>query len=328
MAEPQKPIRTSLFFYVPVAVAGILLVAWVFLSNYRKGEEVAKITPPPAEGTRRAAPTVNHRALAKDMGLATSGKTLFQINCASCHGSDGRGDGDRAASLNPKPRNFHNEQFKFGSDIVAIRNTLLKGSPGTSMPSFALLPPEDVWALAHFVQTQIPNAPPITDELVAQLPEGGEAGGTATAGQPAVNPMDTLLQGSGPRIPILFAMERLEHESPRASTASKPMDMNHPGAAIYLNRCASCHGSQGEGMQANVVSVAPYRYVNTSGTLQNKSALWQSNRNEFGQMVVKGLPGKLMPGNATLTKQQIDDLFEYVHTFADNRLKSAQRTTP
>lgn len=34
------------------------------------------------------------------------GKTLFDANCAPCHGADGAGDGPAAASLNPKPADF------------------------------------------------------------------------------------------------------------------------------------------------------------------------------------------------------------------------------
>ena len=317
MAEPQKPLRTSLFFYVPVAILGIVLVYWVFSSNYKQGEQAGLTAPPPKEGERTAAPQANERALAKDVSLSAKGRTLFQINCASCHGSDGHGNGDRAASLNPKPRNFHEEKFKFGDDIVAIHNTILRGSPGTSMPSFALLPVEDTWALAHFVATQIPNAPPITDELVASLPEGGSAGGATGSSQAssAASIADSLLGGGGPRVPILFAMERLEREPAPTRPASNKMPTTQPGAMIYMNRCASCHGERGEGRAVNVVNIAPYTYARTA-SLTNKSAPWVNDRNEFAKIVVKGLPGRLMPGSATLTKQQIDDLFTYVRSLS------------
>lgn len=328
MTEPQKSLRTSLFFYVPVAIAGILLVYWVFTSNYRQGEEAGRTAPPPKEGVRTAAPQVNERALAKDAGLAAKGKTLFQLNCASCHGADGRGNGDRAASLNPKPRNFHEEKFKFGDDIVSIHKTILRGSAGTSMPSFALLLVEETWALAHFVQTQIPNPPPITDELVAQLPDGGSAGSTVSsqAASPA-NVADSLLGGSGPRVPIQFAMERLAHEPARMPPASNKVQTSQAGAMIYMNRCASCHGEYGEGKAVEVVNVAPYTWARTA-SLANKNASWVNDRNEFARTVLRGIPGRLMPGNATLTKREIDDLFDYVRRFPDNRVKSAQQPHP
>jgi mono/diheme cytochrome c family protein len=322
--EPPKPVRTSIFFYVPLAIAGLLLVVYVFVHNYRKGEEAGLVAPPPAEGTRTAVPQVNERALAKDTGLAAKGRTLFQINCASCHGPDGHGNGDRAASLNPKPRNFHEEKFKFGNDIVSIHNTILKGSPGTSMPSFALLSPEETWAMAHFVETQVPDAPPITDEIVAQVSEGSSGSGARQPGATA-GVSDTSKKGGEQRIPIKFAMERLERESPAPKPASKTMKGGHPGRTIFMNRCASCHGEYGEGKPTAVASIAPYRYI-TTGSFQNRDDAWMSNRNEFGRMVVKGLPGRMMPGNATLTKQEVDDLYDYVRGLP--RVKPAQRPIP
>jgi mono/diheme cytochrome c family protein len=37
---------------------------------------------------------------------------IFSTRCAACHGPDGRGDGPGAASLNPKPRNYHDAAWQ------------------------------------------------------------------------------------------------------------------------------------------------------------------------------------------------------------------------
>lgn len=44
--------------------------------------------------------------LAGNSEAVASGKIIFETQCASCHGPQGRGDGIAAASLNPKPANL------------------------------------------------------------------------------------------------------------------------------------------------------------------------------------------------------------------------------
>jgi mono/diheme cytochrome c family protein len=240
------------------------------------------------------------RVLARDTNLASKGQALFKTNCTRCHGDNGEGNGPQSAGLNPPPRNYRKETFKFGNDIVSIFNTLRNGSPGTSMPSFSLLPMEDLFALAHYVRTLVPNPTPTTDEIIAQLPASGGMGEVAA---------------QGPRIPIQFAMQRLEI-SAAAPASVKPVDWSHPGAAVYSRNCAACHGRNGEGQTIDWISVNPYVYESTV-SLANKRADWYADRKKFASIVTVGLPGRVMPGNAELTEAEIDNLYDFVKGFAD-----------
>jgi mono/diheme cytochrome c family protein len=311
------PPQRNLIYYSVALVAAALIVVFVFLRNFRAGEEAAKLAPPPAEKTGAASKVVNEQALAKDVSLAGKGKALFETNCASCHGPKGNGDGPRAASINPKPRNYHTEQFKFGNDIVSIHNTLMRGSPGTSMPSFALLPLEDTWAIVHYVYTLLPSPPPITDAQVAALP-GGSSGGTANASTPAA-PAPSAIPAApdSQRIPIEIAMQRIAREVVVPTTQQAPISDSR-GATLYAQHCASCHGAAGEGMRQRVLSVPPYRYEVT-GNLTTSTNPWTRDRNKFYQIVVQGLPGRIMPGQATLTSQEMDDLYAFVRGLAKTR---------
>jgi cytochrome c oxidase cbb3-type subunit 2 len=50
-------------------------------------------------------------------GDAAKGKTLFETNCATCHGTSGKGDGPVGLALpEPKPRDFTAAVFKFDTD--------------------------------------------------------------------------------------------------------------------------------------------------------------------------------------------------------------------
>ena len=53
---------------------------------------------------------------------ADLGKAAFEVNCSSCHGMVGKGDGPISGALNPKPRDFSKGEFKLDADK--------NGSPG------------------------------------------------------------------------------------------------------------------------------------------------------------------------------------------------------
>jgi DMSO reductase family type II enzyme heme b subunit len=98
-------------------------------------------------------------ALADAQGDANAGKAVYAAKCAGCHGPNGDGKGPAAELLLPKPRDFT-------SGIYKIRTTANKtpsdqdlfriisdGMPGTSMPSWSVLPEKDRWNLVAYIKT-------------------------------------------------------------------------------------------------------------------------------------------------------------------------------
>ncbi len=84
---------------------------------------------------------------------------LFRLQCAHCHGITGDGAGPTAAFLNPYPRDYRQGIFKFKSTQFSakptrddLKRTLIEGIPGTAMPSFMLLPAEEIDALVEYVK--------------------------------------------------------------------------------------------------------------------------------------------------------------------------------
>lgn len=84
---------------------------------------------------------------------------LFRQHCVHCHGVTGDGAGPTAAFLNPHPRDYRQGIFKFKSTefrskptTADLIRTLKEGIPGTSMPSFALLPNDQIEALVEYVK--------------------------------------------------------------------------------------------------------------------------------------------------------------------------------
>jgi cytochrome c oxidase cbb3-type subunit I/II len=95
-----------------------------------------------------------------DLDLHLRGERIFERQCAPCHGRGGRGDGDWAAEVANKPRDFTAGVFKFRStppgtlpteaDLV---RTLRTGITGTMMPTFAKLTSSELRAVIAYVRS-------------------------------------------------------------------------------------------------------------------------------------------------------------------------------
>lgn len=90
------------------------------------------------------------------------GAELFQnMNCWSCHGKEGRGDGPSALTLTDskgyaiQPFDFTSDQhFKCAESSQGLYRDLITGLDGTPMPAFKdALKPDQVWDLVHFIET-------------------------------------------------------------------------------------------------------------------------------------------------------------------------------
>lgn len=92
------------------------------------------------------------------------GRELFldaaKANCAACHGPEGRGDGPTADAYTDdwgypiRPRDFSAGVFRVGQEAADLYRSIATGIQGTPMGAFeGTLTPEEIWHLAHFVQS-------------------------------------------------------------------------------------------------------------------------------------------------------------------------------
>ena len=78
------------------------------------------------------------------------GEKVAKVNCASCHGAKGKGDGAAAAALNPKPADWTSKKVQDETD----GSLFWKISTGRgAMPPWKHLPENDRWALVHYLRS-------------------------------------------------------------------------------------------------------------------------------------------------------------------------------
>jgi mono/diheme cytochrome c family protein len=134
--------------YITMVLA---FVAWVFPGFHRSPNDEQQAGPPKHEVRRQA-------------GSVTNGKVLYGKYCSTCHGVDGKGVGPASVYLLPKPRDFTQGIFKFQSTPVGslptdqdLQRTILKGMPGSGMPSWDRLSDSERTDLIEYVKTFSPR---------------------------------------------------------------------------------------------------------------------------------------------------------------------------
>jgi len=108
--------------------------------------------------------------------------------CASCHGNEGKGDGQQtmvdAEGLPTRPRDLTRGIFKGNSDPSSVYLRLALGMPGTPMPSSQGLVHDQIADLAHYIlsmsdeasrQATVLNRQRLRAVAVASLPAGVDA---------------------------------------------------------------------------------------------------------------------------------------------------------
>ncbi|MCX6165205.1 MAG: cytochrome c, partial [Ignavibacteriae bacterium] len=100
----------------------------------------------------------------------TKGKTLFETNCSSCHGTEGKGDGIAGKTLNPPPRNFHDlTGWTNGQAFSKMFRTLQEGIIARGMASYSSIPVEDRIEIIHYIRTFRNDFPAIEQSELKEL---------------------------------------------------------------------------------------------------------------------------------------------------------------
>lgn len=196
------------------------------------------------------------KAAAGPIGSDADGtqRGLFRQHCASCHGIAGEGAGPSASMLNPYPRDYRLGVFKFTSTLPGVKPTrddleltLLRGIPGTAMPSFARLPAEEIAALVEYVKYLSIRGE--TERFLVQL----------VIDEDEYLPLDMEYVKKEGLQPVVEAWEAPEKDPSLIVKPPRRPPLNTPaerlasiarGKELYVTKdaqCVKCHGPQGKG---------------------------------------------------------------------------------
>jgi mono/diheme cytochrome c family protein len=238
--------------------------------------------------------------------LKLPGYKAFVRHCAPCHGERGDGNGVAARFLEPTPRDFKNEPFRFVSTANGapsskdIFEVIATGIGGTAMIPFASLGEEDLWPIVEVVDAF--RLQGIRMRL--------EAGGFDAA---------TIAAEIARRKPVLAADEAPEPPDSYESAAR--------GLVRYRALCASCHGADGRGVMpesvpgesrplaSRAVDAAAVKPVRPRDLARGVLKQIATSRNLFDR-IRHGMPGTAMPATdaKTLDAAGAWDLVHYLRT--------------
>ncbi len=99
----------------------------------------------------------------------SNGRSLFEAQCATCHGKKGNGDGPQGVGLQPSPTVLSDRSIMDGVSPLQAFNTIKLGIEGTSMRAFTELSDEEVWDIAFYIM-ELPYAGAETQDENVTVP--------------------------------------------------------------------------------------------------------------------------------------------------------------
>ncbi|MFQ5682213.1 MAG: ethylbenzene dehydrogenase-related protein [Candidatus Binatia bacterium] len=200
--------------------------------------------------------------------LLALGKQTYNKHCVACHGVNGRGNGEAAYLLYPKPRNFVAARYRLVSTWERIPtdqdlfNTISRGMPGSAMPSWGHLSSKQRWGLVHYVKSFAER--PLT---------------TKPQRRPGADGSD----GQG----VIYVGPEPSYDATAKARAKE----------LFREACASCHGAtaKGDGVKKQWdVEGFPTRPRDlTAGVFKGSPDPLQLYRR-----IIAGIPGSPMPMNS------------------------------
>lgn len=246
-----------------------------------------------------------------DLGLDTEtlmkGSASYRVRCTQCHGINGDARGPTGPWIYPFPRDFRSGQFKRSTSAAMngkprfedLVHNMRAGVPGTSMPMFDLLSPDDLRALAAYVIHLS-----IRGEVELKLMRGmlSDEGENADDLAKAFNPVFA-------RVLSDWKAAQAAVQQPISIVETNDESSIRRGHAVFLSAgCISCH--------ANYGNTESYRFdiwgfPNAVTNLRQPERKWGKESHELANTVQRGIAPANMPA-AALNDSDLADLVNFL----------------
>jgi cytochrome c oxidase cbb3-type subunit 2 len=158
------PIDEDLYTSVTRGFVSSNMPSWLPLTEQQRADLVAYVKTFSSRFREEKPPApvqVPSESVANQQSIQRGNELYQKMNCWSCHGKEGRGDGPSAQTLVDNrgypvpPYDFGaGTRFKCGESNQDLYRILMTGLDGTPMPSYASgLTPDQAWDLVHYVRT-------------------------------------------------------------------------------------------------------------------------------------------------------------------------------
>ena len=239
-----------------------------------------------------------------------TGPELYARHCGACHGASGDGQGIAATFLYPKPRNLRTGSFRLISTISGVPSpadieaVLVRGMPGSAMPPWAHLTPDDRRLLVEEVLRLRREG--IAEDFVKQLKEQGEE-------QVDEQELKQFVESKTTPGPVL---EVPKIGPPDAAAIAR-------GKELFVKQsCNSCHGNEGRGD-------GQQKMVDSDGFPTRPRDLTRGiykggpDPESFYRRISLGMPGTPMPASTNLKPAEIVDLLTFLRSLSTDAQREA-----
>lgn len=216
------------------------------------------------------------------------GRIVYSKNCSVCHGERGDGHSRAQNSLNPPPRDFTAPAARAELSEQRMLKSVTYGRADTAMAGFERhLSRQDIRAVVGYIR--------------AGFMAGGELAGISGVSQ-ARGYVGAAPVAPAPAAPLQAALDM------KAPLPHGLKGDSVKGGAFYMQNCATCHGSSGDGRGPRAYFILP-----KPRNFLHPASREQFNRPAVYAAVADGKLGTEMPGwSKVLSAQEIADVSEFV----------------